>query len=534
MTQKPEGLPITTNKAGESVIETRPLYIEEWLESLPYMNFLQTSELINTAIRATNDVAMKSSKRVELIGLYDSAYRYMLENEIRVGEKHSLQTVESEHSSLSSLKKIAATQARACRIAMEETFHQQNTSWLKTKPPLEAALSALNYLSYALLFSYMEYLPTPKNVWRELNYLYKFSVDLKKQDQKIKEITEAKDKRETSIEDAYKRIILTSMIDYHHLPFGAIWEVFQQLESMTALSSIEPYQETDSDNGLFVIDIENDVKPVSLARFNKQLAQGRNLYLLNARDIHSKFSAELINLDKRNTLSSEFTIAPQYARNVLIQIVRYWGNAPRRYAARTESQGSVELALGLNNAHYYLSGQHEFDLHNKPAEDDDSIDVMQGVEEERVIHHESIEWQLVNQSSGGMALSLEKKPSQTLKVGDLLAVKSPDPGDSGRWFLATVRWLLIHYNQSYLTGIEILSKKARAIGVRPKDHSDFIRGFAFNMDKSTGNFWIITSRGVFQAQHTLEVRLAEQSSMMTMTQLKESNGLFEYFEVSPA
>ena len=47
------GLPLRNTAEGEQ-IETRPIYIEEWLDSLPYIDFARTSALLLEATGRTN------------------------------------------------------------------------------------------------------------------------------------------------------------------------------------------------------------------------------------------------------------------------------------------------------------------------------------------------------------------------------------------------------------------------------------------------------------------------------------------------
>ena len=68
-------LPLKKTTQG-SEIETRPIYIEEWLDSLPYIDFIKTSSLLNKALVATNKMEIKGSTRLELIELYNRPYQY--------------------------------------------------------------------------------------------------------------------------------------------------------------------------------------------------------------------------------------------------------------------------------------------------------------------------------------------------------------------------------------------------------------------------------------------------------------------------
>ena len=59
-------LPLRASATGEQ-IETRPLYVEEWLDSLPYIDFKKTSQLLYEATKATNAQVLKPEVRLELV-----------------------------------------------------------------------------------------------------------------------------------------------------------------------------------------------------------------------------------------------------------------------------------------------------------------------------------------------------------------------------------------------------------------------------------------------------------------------------------
>lgn len=82
-------LPLKKTAKGNE-IETRPIYIEEWLDSLPYIDFVKTSSLLNEALIATNKADIKSSTRIELIELYNRPYQYYVASQINTGAQHNI------------------------------------------------------------------------------------------------------------------------------------------------------------------------------------------------------------------------------------------------------------------------------------------------------------------------------------------------------------------------------------------------------------------------------------------------------------
>ena len=139
-------IPTRKTSAGMQ-IETRPLYVEEWLDKLPYIDFQKTAGILHEAIEATNKETIKPSVRIELVELYNRPYQYYLDSQIKTGAQHTLQSISSMQSQLAVLKKIAVNLGLSCKLAVDEIL-KRKTLWGQTKPPLPAMLMSLNYLSH--------------------------------------------------------------------------------------------------------------------------------------------------------------------------------------------------------------------------------------------------------------------------------------------------------------------------------------------------------------------------------------------------
>ena len=48
-------------------IETRPLYVEEWLDTIPYIDFKRTSKLLYETMLSTNKESIKPAVRLGLV-----------------------------------------------------------------------------------------------------------------------------------------------------------------------------------------------------------------------------------------------------------------------------------------------------------------------------------------------------------------------------------------------------------------------------------------------------------------------------------
>ena len=75
-------------------------------------------------------------------------------------------------------------------------------------------------------------------------------------------------------------------------------------------------------------------------------------------------------------------------------------------------------------------------------------------------------WDLVNQGPGGIGVLKRIRPTNTIGVGELLAIQFPLRGQSGTdWSIGTVRWLSIGNGGDYHAGVQILAKSATAVSI---------------------------------------------------------------------
>ncbi|MDX1518846.1 MAG: hypothetical protein R3318_01905 [Gammaproteobacteria bacterium] len=531
MIDQNHNIPMRKGNDGGLVVDTRPMIIEEWLDTLPYVDFDRTTRMLSEALKGSNQLPMKPSDRIDLIALYNRPYQYYLETQVKMGSQHTLQSIETMQKQSLPLKQIAASLSRACRIAIEETL-KKKTLWKQSKPPLDAILMAINYLSHVLIFSYLEYSPAPRHVWKELNFLYEFTEGINQQNSVVEEISEDRQKERSTISNAYKRIILTSMVDPHHLPFGAVWEVFTQLKTWVEHCSIGPFEELQNPSGYFVVDLKNDLAPVPYSKFNKKLAGGREIRLVNASKLEA-FVQKQLNLAKTGQPLDDSVVLSTYsAKSLLEQLCRSWGLPPKRYFPRKPGKGNVKLTHGLNSTFYYMNGKQHFIANDDTdnIEQDDEIDVMNTSGAHQITYSEE-EWELVDQGAGGFAVVKNLKPGNPVRVGDLVGIETRSKQSEKQWLLGVIRWLMITQSRVYKMGIQTISSSARPVAVKQPGDREYSRAFILTDQTGSSDASIITSRGIYSPDQSLELQIDNDQKRLISADLKESTSLFEYFGV---
>lgn len=537
MKQASDSIPMRTTAAGPQM-EIRPLYVEEWLDSLPYIDFAKTSHLLNEATRATNQAEVKPSVRLELVQLYNRPYQYYVDSQIRAGAQHTLQTIETMQAQIDVLKQIAVNLASACKLAVEQTLNRK-TIWRQSKPPLPAMLMSLNYLSHALIFSFLEYSPIPKNVWQELNFILDFAEDLGQENTTILPLGGKTKQDATSIANAYKRISLASLVDPHHLPFGAVWEIFNQLRDWSEYVQLGKFQTLNSPFGCFVVDLKSDSRPIPYAKFDNKTA-GTNLRLLDAGNLGNLVQKHLDLLNMGHELDASVRLSPYFAKTILNKMSESWGHPPVRHFPRETRQGSLNLCCGLNVIYFYTNDEREF-VSQQSAEEEDMLNDLNGymasAETTAVPNYKTETWGLVNQGPGGFSVIKNDKPGSFVRVGDLVGIShgSDNTDTQTRWALGIIRWLMIQQSNIYKIGIQTISVDIIPVAVRAISGSLqdrlFRRAFVAGDLIIPGDNIIITSNGLYSDERELEIRYGEQIFNAKTVSLEESSVNFEHFTV---
>lgn len=524
-------LPLKKSSKGTE-IETRPIYIEEWLDSLPYIDFNKTSALLNEALIATNKADIKSSTRLELVKLYNRPYQYYVASQINAGAQHTLQTIDAMSSQVSQMKQIAVSLSYGCKLAFDSAL-KTKTLWKKTKPPIDAMLMSMNYLSHALIFSFLEYAPIPKNVWQQLNFIYDFAESMECH-KKIYSIPGENNKdTSTTIDHTYKRIMMASLVDPHHLPFGAIWEIYDQLGSWAEYTQIHPMQSVSNSSGYFVFDLKTDNKAITYDKFNQENINNKTR-LLDTTPLENLIQKQIDLIKIGQPIDKSIVLSPFYAKSLLVHMLKAWGLPPKRYFPRKAQSGKLKIVSGVRAIYYFLNNGNAFQNATTTENETDEIDITENSSGSQTTslsgtHYVPEDWRIVDQGSGGYAVIREDKPKKAMRVGDLVGV-SIDGEDT--WNIGVTRWLMVS-KTIHKIGLQIIANTAKPIALRAcngsKSDQEFKPAFLAGHNSNPNELSIIVEKGLYIADREMEINRDGKKEMISAGTLVESGLSYEVF-----
>ena len=539
MQQETHNIPTRRGSTGTH-IDTRPIYIEEWLDSLPYIDFNKTSQLLLEATSQTNRENIKPEVRLELVTLYHRPYQYYLESQVRSGAQHTLQSMETMQAQIAVLKQIALNLAQACSLSIEQGV-QRKTIWRQKKSPLPAILMQMNYLAQTLIFSFLEYSAAPENVWRDLNGLFYHVENMGQEHATVIPPGGNAKKDATTITSAYKCILLASMVDPYRLPFGAIWEIYGQCRRWQDRAQLKAFADIDNPEGIYVIDLEGDSPPIAYGKFNPKAVQESHR-LISTTELGALVNSYLDQLNSGKALDDEVQLSGFYAKQILEQMSSAWKLPALRYSPRVRSEGSVQVTSGMNAIYYYLNGAREFVAPETRQDENIITDTVGGVEAIKpgtTPGYAMDQWEIIDQGPGGFSICKKVKPKVPVKVGDLIGImRGSDAGKAeDNLALGIIRWLLIGGDRSYKIGIQTVAVDIIPAAIRALTgtamETSYSRAMIAGDFSHSGANAVICAAGLYGEGREYELRVEGKTLRARAGDTVESTASFNHFNLGP-
>ena len=527
--------PLRDSQAGKQ-IDTRPLQVEEWLDSLPYADFHKTAWMLMEATKLTNQQTLKPSVRQELTRLYHRPYQYYLHTLLQSGTQHTRQSIEAVQGQIYPLKQIAVNLGHACKIALAEEL-ERKTLWGQSRMPLLLLLMELHYISEAMLFGFLEYAPTPKGAWKEINFIYRLAERLGNVNTPAIPFGSNKKEDATTIADGFKRIALASLVDPHHLPFGAVWEIYSQLCDWAPTTEITPYQQFSGRPGLFIIDLDSDIRPTPSASAESDKPH-EHLRMFETTALGVLIRDQMRSLQAGAPSTSSMRLSPHHAKSILLDMSRAYGLPSKRYFPRSERSGRFKLVFGLDAIHYHLNDKRDFVVPGSGTTESILVESEESVPANREGNTFACEeWELVNEGIGGYSVTRDAKNGNTVHVGGLLGVSRNS--DIPTWELGMVRWVVIRPNRILKIGIQKIASQLQPAAIRAIGGTHIERSYRRALIKGNPDespeYSVVAEKGLFLDNRELELCIDGHLFIVySVTLIAELIG-YEYFSIkSPA
>ncbi len=469
-------------------LEVRPVFVEEWVESLPYANPVALLEQLLERLRRTNRAPIKPQQRLALLETFLVPYLFLLDVREKSGPIHGIAAFERHRADTEAARRIAAEMALGYKTVVSEGGRRR-ALWGGQRERRLAVQRSILFLSLVLLHSYDEYLPIPGEVWPELHALARYAEALGIAEQRVCEAAQRPELAE-SCAALYRRILLTSLLDPYHLAYGDVWHAYRLLAGHAEAARITPPGDPDRLAGRFVIDPRSHHHPRPLARVRGELAAGS--LILDAGPVSERLHRAPAARDAEEA-------------RVRAAMLRAYALPPSRHAPRERTEGRVRLTTGVSSLHHFLGGASAAldEGGGRPTESGADLPAEMLDEptiEEASAHSYTAEfWELIDKGPGGVGVIKRIRPNIAIGVGELIGIQIPAAGHGERdWLVGAVRWLSIAQAGEYQAGVQLLARSAEPIALLDPERPAPIPALALPRLEASPEVTLVTPPGVYR------------------------------------
>ncbi len=564
--------------------DTRHAQVEAWVAELPLANIGESSRRLFSALIETNALDFPAEQRFRMLELFCAPICHV--NKAMkthfVGKPFPLSDKARQIIQLS--QALMTQMALAYCIVVDDSSDKRGLL-RDNKQVLTATYRALTYLGQTLLRAYQVYAPYPADVWRQVHQLYQ-QAEAKGFAQAVINDNRVDSSCEGSIENTYKRILLLALACPYRLRQGEVEHVYTWLCDWAQYATLNKLVETRNPNGQFMVNLDSDDPPTYLVLRETQVNQA-SCRLLNAARLADIMREVAVR--QRNEKNTKLQAINEH---VLRRLMLAWGVMPKRRFSRSQKHSTAVVAMGLNTAHYFVSGEVAFEgnengnsagpTFNRAAQFEASETAdqqgqlpdlweMGGTQALRDTHpgafaHQYIDfaretnstpkpaaaaaaaaslsptyqtylWKMVNVSAGGYRLLWDSNESSQAQVGELIGLRENSDPDSFHLSLGVVRWMKQSSELGLELGVEMLSPGAVAVGTKIHKHKkgcEYMRSLLLPAIRTIGQpATLLTPALSYHVGDIVMVNSHGKEARVELTKMMENTGTFAQYQFRP-
>lgn len=510
-------------------LEIRPKQVKAWAEALPLAQSVESGRQIRDHIASLNHAKVEADDRVDILNNYRPITTVIFEELEAIFAKSSIPLPARSRDALALARDLALQLAMGYKIAAADKSGKLIAFGAKKQVPL-LLLRTAEYVSAALRASYKSYTPVPEGLWNALHEIYLYA------DSQGFAAEPADPETKASIAEAYAESLLAALTDPYRLSQGELDRVLALIRSIRAPVPISQSKPSTSPNAHFLVPCDTD-KPPKPALSASDDKGGANWRLLDANPLVEKLRARKAAIEKGQVSAAMAKSMGADAPVLLAKLITLWGDPPKRTSRRDPMESTVAICVGLKAVSHYVAHEPKID----PEDEADrirrgiTIPLQPMAAAEASKDYPVGEWEVVNQSTGGLKVRRTSRALQPVTVGELVGVKLIG---RARWTVGMVRWITGLDEGGMEFGVQFLASAARPVAIRPTITSSSTEPKpALILNEALpwrGGETLLASSNTFSDLREFEVEDAEQLFNVRATNLYEKTGRYEIFDFTPS
>jgi len=440
-------------------LEIRPKQVKAWIESLPLAQSLDATRKLCAHLAALNRAKLDVDTRLQILEVYRPTALTALEELDAVYSKSALPLAPRAREALTLARDLSAELAMGYKIAIVEKSGKLFALGAKKQLPMLIA-RAMEYLAAGQRASYKSYTPVPPGVWREMHQLYLHADE----EGVAKEVVDADTK--STVFDLYCEALLLSLTDPYRLVQGEADKILAQARAYRGgAATLGTTRPGTRPSAHFIVPCDTDRAPKPALSANDDTG-GPNWRLLDANPIVDRLRQKKGAADAGQVSATMSKSLGPEGLALLGRLITLWGDPPKRSQRRNPAQSTVAICVGLKAVGHFVSFEPKLD----PAQEAEALKkgitmpLMALPTDDASQAIPVFEWDVVNESAGGLKVRRMGATQQPIGVGEVVGVKL---GNRARWTVGVARWITMFDEGGMEFGIQFLGGMARNVWVQP-------------------------------------------------------------------
>ena len=516
----------TERAAPPPDLEIRPKQVKALIAGLPMGRPLEAGGTLLAHITSLNRVKVDVDDRLAILDLYRPVVVTLFDELDAIYGRAVPPLNPRARDALTLARSLASEIAGGYKIVLLEKTGKRFAFGVRRELPL-LVLGTMRNLAAQLMASYKSYSTPPKGVWAELHHLYLFA------DAEGFAAEPADPETKETIHDVYAEALLLSLTDPYRLVQADIERIVAQLRAVKAVPTIARERPATRQSAHFLVPCDTDRPPKPALSANDD-AGGPNWRLLDANPVVEKLRSRKAAIESGNASAATSKAVGPEGLALLGKLITLWGDPPKRAHRRDPMETSVAICVGLKSIAHFVAAMPKTD----PAE---AQAIRSGItmplpvvpDDETAKAHPVHEWNVVNQSKGGIKVARKASALQPVVVGEAVGIKFMT---RPRWAVGVVRWLtLTEEGEGIEFGVQFLSPDARRVWlqVTPAATPQAKQALLLPEVQAKAHA-LLAPVNTYSDLREYELTEDEEVSAVRATTLIEKTSRFELFHVSPS
>ncbi len=507
-------------------LELRPKQARAWVASLPMTQVIESGRKLLENLAAMNRAKLDVEVRHELLEAYRPVVSVALEELDAIYSKAALPMPPKARDAMLLARDLSIECANGYKlIALERTGKLISFGAKKHLPLL--LLRITEHLGNVIKVAYRSYTPNAPELWKELHGLYLYA----EKENLLNDAADAETK--ATIADGYIEALLLSLTDPYRLVPGEVDRVVALIRANAAGLGLVTAVPTTNTGGHFVVPCDTDRPPKPMQSASNDPG-GPNARLLDANPIVDKLRQKKKAMESGVATSATSRMMSAETLALVNKLVVLWGDPPKRAFRRDAMEATVAVCAGIKALFHFVSLEAQVDAAKEAEAIQGGLTIpLISVPEDDVSKALQVsEWDVVNQSAGGLKVRRIGALSQPIGVGEVVGIKFVG---RTRWTVGVVRWLTLLEEEGMEFGVQFIAPAARSVTLQQTANATGAQKLGLlipEFDPMESGDSLLTPPLTFGDLREFEVEDQGELSLVRATQLLERTQRFELFHIA--